>query len=355
MSPDSDTVELLAVGAAVIAAVALGLTWNAGGGWGRILLRAGTVLACLATTAAAGLIWVNRQGDFYPTWSSLIGSDAGAANNAPPTQSAGGRILTFSVNGRASKLTMPMFAYVPPGYATDTAMRYPVVEALHGYPGTPAFWMSKLAATTILDREIAAGRMAPTVVLFPYQTPDPSLDTECTNLAHGPQTETFLTEDVPAFARTHLRVRTDPSSWGLIGYSAGAYCATNLLLRHPTQYAAGASLSGYATPGIPIGDGTERTTYNDSWRLQHLPIPAVALYLACAKSDLTALRGTQALAKLARSPISLTTSYINGGGHNPQTWEAMEAPAFDWLSTWLGRPLTATDPVSTPPSPVKIG
>ncbi len=63
----------------------------------------------------------------------------------------------------------------------------------------------QLDAVGVLDREIEAGRMAPTIVLFPYQTPKPSLDTECTNMANGPQTETFLTEDVPAFAAAHLR------------------------------------------------------------------------------------------------------------------------------------------------------
>ena len=352
MSPDSQAVQVLAIGAAVLAAVVLGLTWTLTRGWPRRLIRAGCVVACLVTAAASGLIWVNRQIDFYPTWSSLLGSNAQAAA-APVTIAAlprtatsagGGRVETFTVAGRASRLTMPMYAYLPPGYGTHPAMRYPVIEALHGYPGTPLLWLTKLTVAAILDREIATGRMAPTVVLFPYQTPDPLLDTECTNLVGGPQTETFLTGDVPAFAAAHLHIRTDPSSWGLIGYSAGAYCASDLLLRHPTRYAAAASLSGYADPGIRVGNGTEHTTYNDTWRLQHLPVPAVALYLACAKSDPTALRGTRAVARAARYPLSLTTAYVNGGGHNTQTWRAMEAPAFDWLSTWLGQPTAATIP-----------
>ena len=359
MSPDSEAIQLLAVGAAVVAAVALGLTWTLVRGPGRVLIRAGCLVACLATAAASGLIWVNRQIDFYPTWSSLLGSNTQAAaaplaGALPATSGSGhgGRTVTFTVAGRTSRLTMPMYAYLPPGYDTHPTTRYPVVEALHGYPGTPLLWLTKLTVTEILNREIAAGRMAPTVVLFPYQTPDPLLDTECTNLVGGPQTETFLTKDVPTFAAAHLHVRTDPGSWGLIGYSAGGYCASDLLLRHPGQYAAAASLSGYADPGIRVGNGSEHTTYNDAWRLTHLPVPAVALYLACAKADQYALRGTQELARAAKSPLSLTTAYINGGGHNSQTWSAMEAPAFDWLSTWLGQPLPAaaapTKPTTKP-------
>jgi len=362
MSPDSQAMQFVAIGAAVLAAAALGLTWSLTRRWWRVPIRSFCAVLCVATAAGAGLIWVNRQIDFYPTWASLFGNsteaDAAApVPDAPPPPStaaapgAAGRIETLTVAGKASRLTLPMYVYLPPGYEAHPEMRYPVVEALHGYPGTPLFWMTKLGVAGILDKEIAAGRMAPTVVLFPYQTPAPLLDTECTNLVGGPQTETFLTEDVPAFAAAHLHVRSDPGTWGLIGYSAGAYCASDLLLRHPAEYAAAASLSGYATPGIKIGDGSEHTTYNDAWRLAHLPLPAVALYLACAKSDAYALRGTQALAKLAHYPLSLTTAYVNGGGHNSQTWQAMEAPAFDWLSTWLGQPIAIGAAPAAKPTP----
>jgi enterochelin esterase-like enzyme len=251
-------------------------------------------------------------------------------------------VVTLTVAGAASKITMPMYAYLPPGYDSHPTTRYPVIEAFHGAPGGPLFWVTKLGAPAVLDREIRAGRMAPTVVLFPYQTPDPSLDTECTNMAGGPQAETYLTQDVPAFAAANLHVRSDPGSWGLIGFSAGGYCATDLLLRHPDQYAAGASLSGYPNPGIAVGDGSEHTSYNELWRLTHLPQPAVALYLTCGKADKYAMRGTQTVAELVHPPLSLSTAYVNGGGHNTQTWHAMEAPAFDWLSTWLGQPFTTT-------------
>ncbi|MFF5176214.1 alpha/beta hydrolase [Micromonospora sp. NPDC000089] len=343
MAPDSLAVQLIAVGAAVLAAVALALVWNRVTGWLRWVARPALVALCLVTTAAGGLTWVNRQVDAYPTWSSLVGSGAADAAPAAPVAEAraaadSGQVVRFTVPGPASGLTLAMYAYLPAGYQKSPTRRYPVVETLHGYPASPVQWFTKLGITQTLDQEIAAGRMAPTVVLFPYQTPDVALDTECTNLAGGPQTETFLTEDVPAFARAHLRVRTEGSAWGLMGYSAGGYCASDLLLRHPGRYAAGASLSGYSNPGIAVGDGSEHTGYDETWRLTHLPRAAVALYLTCARSDPHALSDTRAIAKLARPPMSVTTAYVDGGGHNAQTWRAMEAPALDWLSTWLGRP-----------------
>jgi enterochelin esterase-like enzyme len=334
MAPDSLALEIVAGVLTLLTAAGLGILWSFSNGRLRWVNRTAAIVACLAATAATGLIWVNRQVDAYPTWASMLGSTAAAAD-APITPSDGGQVVGFTVDGPASHLSMPVYVYLPPGYRTDTATRYPVIEALHGYPGSPLQWIKKLNAPHVLDTEIGAGRMAPTIVLFPYQTPNPRLDTECTNLAGGPQTETFLTVDVPQYARAHFRVL---NSWGLTGYSAGAYCASDLLLRHPAEYAAAASLSGYADPGIRVGNGTEHTGYNEMWRLTHLPIPAVALYLACARTDKNAMRGTEALARAGRAPMSVTTSYVNGGGHNQATWRAMEAPSFDWLSSWLARP-----------------
>jgi enterochelin esterase-like enzyme len=334
MAPDSLALEIVAGVLTLLTAAGLGILGSFSNGRLRWVNRTAAIVACLAATAATGLIWVNRQVDAYPTWASMLGSTAAAAD-APITRSDGGQVVGFTVDGPASHLSMPVYAYLPPGYRTDTATRYPVIEALHGYPGSPLQWIKKLNAPHVLDTEIGAGRMAPTIVLFPYQTPNPRLDTECTNLAGGPQTETFLTVDVPQYARAHFRVL---NSWGLTGYSAGAYCASDLLLRHPAEYAAAASLSGYADPGIRVGNGTEHTGYNEMWRLTHLPIPAVALYLACARTDKNAMRGTEALARAGRAPMSVTTSYVNGGGHNQATWRAMEAPSFDWLSSWLARP-----------------
>ncbi|WP_433304737.1 alpha/beta hydrolase [Actinoplanes sp. CA-030573] len=184
-------------------------------------------------------------------------------------------------------MTMPMSVYLPAAYSTSAGqgLDFPVIEALHGYPGTPQSWLKRLGLVSFLDQEMAAGRMAPTIVLLPYQTPRRLLDTECTNLVGGAQSETYLTVDVPAWARNHLRVRTDRKAWALTGYSAGAFCAMNLLLKHSSQYAAAASLSGYPGPGIAIGDGSEKTTNNVIWRLTHLPRPPVAMWIGWAEDD----------------------------------------------------------------------
>jgi enterochelin esterase-like enzyme len=341
---DGPGIVLLAAVTVVAAAVALAVWWDRANVWVRSALAAG----CVLTVAATAALQLNRMVEAYPSWSTLTGVAAAgpaprpepaiAAARPPADHSGGGTLISFRVAGRASGLDLPVYAYLPSGYDRERRLRYPVIEAAHGYPGTPRAWIRRLDIKAYLDREIGAGRMAPTVVLMPYQTPAQLRDTECTDLAGGPQAETFLTRDVPAYAKAHLRVRTNRAAWGLIGYSAGGYCATNLLLRHPGEYAAAVSLSGYATPGISVGDGSEMTTNNDTWRLTHLPQPPVSLYLAWANDDPGPRRNALRLAGLAHPPLMVTTAVLAHGGHSDAAWQAMEAPAFDWLSAHLTRP-----------------
>jgi enterochelin esterase-like enzyme len=338
-----DGSAIVMTGVVVVAGFALLLAYL----WDRtgILGRTAVALGCVLALAATAALQLNRMTETYPSWSALRGTKVdlpGEPALSPPrsgSAASGSRIVQVSVAGPASGLTLPMYVYLPAHYDQNPRTRYPVIEALHGYPGSPRTWISRMHVQSYLDTEIRAGRMAPTVVLLPYQTTETFLDTECTNLApRGPRAETFLTSDVPAYARAHFRVRTEGAAWGLIGYSAGGYCAANLALRHPREYAAGASLSGYGEPGITVGDGSEKTTNDDDWRLTHLPQPAVSLYLAWAADDPGTRRESLRLVSLAKPPLEVTTAVVAHGGHSHAVWEAMEAPAFDWLSAHLARP-----------------
>lgn len=356
MGIDNPALVLAGVAVVLVVAALLAVTWDRRGRVWRAALVTVSVLV-VATTAGLQL---NRMTEAYPTWASLFGSsshhpaqgepqaaddsdsDTGSDDTVPDTPVASGRgkMQSLTVPGPASGLNLTMYVYLPAGYDKSPRTRYPVIEATHGFPGTAVTWVRKLRAQHFLDAEIAAGRMAPTVVVFPMQTPKALVDTECTNLLHGPQSETFLTADVPAYVRTHYHVRTDRAGWGLIGYSAGGFCTNNLLLRHPDHYAAGASLSGYASAGIAIGDGSEKTYNNPAWRLQHLPQPAVSLFLAWASDDHYTKRDSERLISLARSPVRITTATVAHGGHSSAVWQQMEPVAFDWLSAHLARPYT---------------
>jgi enterochelin esterase-like enzyme len=357
VSPAGTGFQLLAAALAVLAPVAPALCWGVTGRVRRPVVRAAALTLCLVTATVTTLAWLNGETETYPTWGAVFGGaqraagdDAGeppplAAADPPPTgarQPAGGsgRMTSVLIPGSRSGMTMPAWVYLPAAYRRAAARneRFPVIEALHGYPGSPLTWVHRLRAQHYLDQEINAGRMAPTIVVFPFITPKALIDTECLDLPGGPQAETYLTADVPAAIRARYRVHTDRGGWALIGFSAGGYCATNLLLRHPDQYAAAAGLSGYAGSGLRTLDPATQRDTNVLWRLRHLPQPAAGLYLACAQDDRLAMRALHGISRLAHDPLEVTTGVVARGGHTDPAWMAMEGPAFDYLSGWLTRP-----------------
>ncbi|MBL7259341.1 esterase [Actinoplanes sp. LDG1-01] len=331
MSIDSTTTVALGVAAVLLTTYGLARFWD-GRRW---LGRTGLVVLVVVSSVTVSALQANRLTTTYESWSALAGRSVPLS--AGPPSPGGGRLLTVVVPGHASGLNLTMGVYLPAAYDLPGGAdrRFPVIEAFHGYPGSPNVWIRRLDAVPTLDREIAAGRMPPAVVLFPYQTPRRLLDTECTELVGGPRTETFLTADVAAWATANLRVRTDRAGWGLIGYSAGGFCAMNLALRHPGRYAAAASLSGDAGPGITVGDGSEKTTNNVAWRLAHLPQPRISLYVTWAADDAQSRDGSRAVVRAARPPIALTAVELPRGGHSMALWRRMEGPAFDWLADRL--------------------
>jgi pimeloyl-ACP methyl ester carboxylesterase len=360
MGPDTLNAVLAGIVVAVLAAVLTAWLWRYARRWWRWPLRLGTALLCVLTAFAAAALEVNHELSLATTWSEIFGGatpvaagsgtiDGGPAGVSvvPPTVAGGSQVVQFEVSGRASGIKAPIFAYLPPGYdsAQGKRTRYPVIEAFDGYPGTPNTWLRRLNVQKILDTEIGAHRMAPTVMLFPYQSLDPAKDTECVDAVGGGKWDTYLSVDVPAVVGKVLRVRTDGAGWGNIGYSAGGFCAVNLAMRHPDRYAAAASLSGYFTPlvGGPIGNpykGSPALFNQNSplWRAQNLPAPRVALYVACAKDDHAAYKEMVNLGTAVRPPTRLTTSTVPNGGHSKPVWEVLEPPAFDWESSWLAAP-----------------
>jgi pimeloyl-ACP methyl ester carboxylesterase len=357
MAPDTTGVALIAAVAAVVAVVLTASLWTVASKrrW-RWVIRVSTALLCLTTVASASFLEVNQQLSLFTTWREVFGGSPVTTTGAPAQDSSGSRITPFTVTGQASGISLRVFAYLPPGYDTSTGRhtRYPVIEAFDGFPGSPSTWLKRLNVQAILDREIDAHRMAPTIVLFPYQTDSSAKDTECVDAVGGQKYDTFLTVDVPAAAQQQFRVRTDRAAWGMIGYSAGGFCAANLSLRHADRYAAAVVLSGYfetltsaATGDLYHGNKQVQNFNTPLWRLKNLPSPALAMYIACAEDDRSAYSDMLRFATAAHAPLRVTTAVVPHGGHTKAVWEVLEAPAFDWLSNWLAAP----DATSAPTAP----
>lgn len=118
------------------------------------------------------------------------------------------------------------------GASGDSRDGHPVLWLLHGLSDDHTIWMRR----TSIERYVAPYGLAvvmPAVHRSYY-----------TDMRHGYPYWMFVSEELPAIARQFFRLSPRREDNFVAGLSMGGYGALKLALRHPTRYAAAASLSG---------------------------------------------------------------------------------------------------------------
>jgi len=357
---------------AVVAVVAVPWTWDR---WRRPR-QARSALVLLATMAvllATGAV-VNRQADFFPTVQSLVAGQGAAVTVGqdgvlaalPVSVTAAdlrlvqyrrlpghGAVVRVQLTGASTGLSRTGAVYLPAAYfePAQARVRFPVLEVLSGSPGSPAQTLHLLHLAQALDTAVAEHRAAPMVVVVPDTNGSAVRDRECVNAAGGVPDETYLTTDVQTFMAQRFRVQAPGRGWATLGTSTGGYCAINLALRHPEAYAAAASLSGYfhALTDITTGDlfhGSPLRLANDpTWRVQHLPLPPVALWLSAGTGEVRELTGLRDFAGVLPGTADLTTVVVPRAGHAFPAWSAVLPQALSWASSRLPPPTAPQPPL----------
>ncbi len=345
---------------------------------GRALVRQAQRWALLVASQAAAviavLVLINNYFGLYSSWDDLLGrtpsgSVAGALDplgtagrtSAPTTTSpapgasgaaqvasqvpwAGGtpagftsysepRTFLAQVTVPGSSTPLGLYVSLPqqyfdPAYA-QTA--FPVVELLHGYPGSPTTWYHAMAVLQGLDRATASGG-TPFVLVVPQISVPGAPDLECSDVPGQPQLATFLTHEVHDVVTTHFRVRADRAGWGLMGYSEGGYCAAQLLLRNPGLFAAGVSISGYDAPESTFFDAYPALRKAGSLQRLLSGRPDVALLATASRQDPQSSGSLVGLSHGVRPPTVVKTVSYTQGGHNTSDWSAELPTYFLWLS-----------------------
>ena len=355
------------IGAAV---VALGMVVLVPWGWDRWRLHwriLSTVVAVVLVVAASGLA-ANSAGSFYPTLGSLLGSspnpeegtiaDAGPdgadlARVLPTVDQRGadghGSMLHMTVTGHRTGLTRDVDVYLPAGYTAPewAGFAFPVLEWIPHFPGEPRQVATLYDLPGVLDHEIAAHLMPPTVVIVPDPNGEPRMthDSECVDAVGGVADDTFLSADIRGWALPRLHIRADREGWAIAGWSSGGYCALNLAVRHPQWYSVAASMSGYDAPprDIETGDlfhGRDDIRHANDVSATLREHPSPVRLLACA--DASAGDEVAALDRLRAAsapPTALTTWTFPVSGHNLGTVRTELPAVFDWLDTQLGNPV----------------
>ncbi|MDH6109839.1 S-formylglutathione hydrolase FrmB [Kitasatospora sp. MAP12-15] len=366
-------IQIVASLLAVAAFVATMWLWPRLGrrSWKALLGRIGAFFATqLMVIVAMGLI-ANSYFGFYSTWTDLLGTAGGPGTVVQHTpsnaisvtgeqkvyssqgsaQDRSGLIQQVTVTGAHSGLSNSAFVYLPPQYFQPSYAKhqFPMALVLSGYPGTAEKLITLMKWPNSTLAAIDSKQLQPTILVMMRPSPDASAsrDTECMDVPHGPQVETFFTDDLPKAMTAGYRIAPQASAHAVMGDSTGGYCALKFALRKPDAYGAAVALSAdYAvsndpTTGDLYGGSAELKQQNDLlWRLHNEPAPAVSLLLATSYNE-DNYKATQAMVAAFKAPTKLATITLDSGGHNFHTWNREIPPALAWLGQQLVVPQTA--------------
>ncbi|MCW2503988.1 MAG: esterase [Actinomycetia bacterium] len=376
---------------AILAVAAAGLTawsWN----WAKLrwLRRSASLLVTQLMVVLTVLVGVNAWQGFFTTWDDVLqggvagNPDAGPVVALPPSADqpqaqqsqllpavaagekanqrhpASGVMVATAIHGRRTGYSLPARIYFPAAYFDKAHPKqvFPVVEFFTGFYGGLDIFQRTLGASAVMDQLIGKHKMPPAVVVIPEQNPHLPADSECVDAVNGDRADTYLSEDVPEVVRSELRVGRGRESWALMGYSTGGYCAANLAIRHPAEFSAVVSLSGYFHA---LSDATTGDLYkgDDKARLANTPthtvgLPrryALAFYLTSTTGDAEGMQGLKDLGPRIHRPDSLTKVVNGPGGHNFRSWHKALPGAFEWIGKTLRIPAvaSATGSAGSPP------
>ncbi|MEU5432183.1 alpha/beta hydrolase-fold protein [Streptomyces sp. NPDC020719] len=366
MGLTSGKVLALAVfGAMVLFAVTVWLWPNlARNTWRAILGRVGLILSVqLLVFASVGLI-ANNTFLFYGSWADLLGHQDGVGvmgnQAAGPdvkliakqkvdvpgggTPHLGGEIQKVMVHGEKSRIASPAYVYLPPEYFQKAyeGKKFPVSVVLTGFPGTAENLLKGLRYPKTAWMQAKENKMQPMILVMMRPTVVPPRNTQCIDIPHGPQTETFFAADLPRAISANYRVGTKPRNWGFIGDSTGGYCALAVALHHPEKYAASVGLSADYKPEIDMdsGDlfhGNKREEHRADllWSLDHLKQGNSSFLVTTSKKGEGNYGATQKFIAKVKAPARVSSITLETGGHNFNTWRREIPPALDWLSSRL--------------------
>ncbi len=237
--------------------------------------------------------------------------------------------------------------YLPPAYFRSPRPRLPVIELLHGTPGSPADWTRGGFADVTADDYAAAHQGFAPVLVMPDVNGAWTADSECVDGRRG-RAQTYLTVDVRNAVVSRFHTRRDANGWAIAGLSEGGYCALQIALRHPTMYGAVGDFSGENGPSVAGGiqrlfSGTWQQAEHRAAQYDAADLlrrwdgavrPAVWFEVGSADGTLRTITNLDLLA-IARG---FDTRFVmqQGADHSFASWRDAFRDALPWLTASFG-------------------
>ena len=320
----------------------------------------------MVLSAGAGMAVVNDYYGYYQSWgqlsADLTGSysafDGTPATSRTITSTAHGQVREEVLPGARSGIRRRGAVYLPPQYFQPRYAHatFPVVELLHGTPGSPADWVVHLHVAATLDRMIAHHQIGPMIVVMPTMSVGHRYE-ECVD-APGALDDTYITRDVRADILGQFRASPVPAEWGVAGFSSGGYCAANLALRHPASFGAAGIMDGYFRPGD--GPAAAALRFDAAAEQANDPLLAArrlgrdvaalpSFWISAGTGNRADIAAARAFTSALHGVEEVTLHQQPGAGHNFYAWAAATPPMLQWMWTQLAPPeLRVQFPITGP-------
>ncbi|WP_439577695.1 alpha/beta hydrolase [Elioraea sp.] len=251
----------------------------------------------------------------------------------------------------ASGPTLRYNVFLPDGY--DPARGpYPLLVLLHGAGGDEQSWAGRIRLWQAVEDGVRAGRLPKLIAVMPGATNTWWIDSGFA------RAETAVVSDLLGDVARKYPVMTSREGRAIAGFSAGAYGALRIVLRHPHLFGAAALWAPaiYAEAPPPLSAARRSPAFagpdgafdlaawtRNAWPAllprylaQHVRVP---IYLAAGDDD--RLEIAYEAAKLARAlyrrqPEALELRVVDAG-HTMRVWEATAGEALAFLFAHLAR------------------
>jgi enterochelin esterase-like enzyme len=318
-----------------------------------VRLLAGALALVLGMTA--GVAVVNDYYGYYQTWSQASADLSGSytsfaatpAGDRSGTTATSGRLEKVELPGRQSGINRSGLVYLPPQYFDPRFAHtaFPVLELLHGTPGSPSSWIVHLDVVAVADELMSRHLMGPMVLVLPTMSVGHNYQ-DCVD-APGALDDTYITRDVRADVEAKFRVTTEPAEWGIGGYSSGGYCAANLAMRHPTDFGASGIMDGYFRP--QDGPAAAALHFNAAAEAANNPLllatqlnrdasPMPTFWVSAGTADPADIKGATAFTTALTGVETVPLIREPKAGHNFYAWQPVLPHMLAWMWTQIAPP-----------------
>lgn len=269
---------------------------------------------------------------------------------APADLPTRGRLLEVTIPATRSHFSARQaLLYLPPAALTQDPPPLPVDVLLSGQSRgagpqdvqTGGHIEQTMDALATVDRGLAP------IVVVPDQLGPQSANPMCVDGKLG-NSRTYLTQDVPSWVLSHLRVQTGAAAWTIGGFSQGGTCAIQLGAGDPSRFGNLIDVSGETGPTLGSDSKTIAEGFagnRAAWAAAQpaallragTPFAASNAFFAAGALDTTYGPVMPVMAARARTAgMHVATWVVPGGRHSWTTAGAALAAGLDWLQPRVG-------------------